>query len=844
MSGGNIRVICRLRPENKVERESGGYCCVEYAPTAIKIRTAAERKGEEVHSFTFDHVFGPETSQRNVFEAAAGPVVSGVLSGYNGTLFAYGQTGSGKTHTMEGPSINDQEQKGIIPRMMDALFVGLINASAATEFSIKVSFLEIYMERIQDLLDETKSNLQVKEDKGRGIYIQDATELYVASPAEMMAVMQTGAANRSIAATRMNERSSRSHSIFIVHIDQKDVDTGTRRSGKLHFVDLAGSEKIGKTNVTGQQLEEAKMINKSLSALGMVINALTEKAAFVPYRDSKLTRLLQEALGGNSQTTLVIACSMSSYNDMETLGTLRFGQRAKKIQNKPIVNQERSAKELLIKLEQAEREIQKQAEILNRIQSHIQVKYSTHPVLVQEITGIIDASFQGEIAREEAPEIKHEPVSVSTVSPAQSLTLLKQHIEIVSLNEELQKMRVEKQELESDLSFRCHEEQRLLLQNAELERNCQEEVGNLQKRLEETENSLEKALVDNQKKVSDMTKMRNAVVRLRADLNLVDNDITGFRETYPGVDILKRTIRETLGVFSEIQLNKGISLSWDLQALPGETQSHQRKSLSDLPLSELVESDTSASSEMSLCVKHSELQQAKEALESKYAEKKRKFADMKVAFNRVQSELKQALETASIAEQQLTMKVRSIEEERATMNIELEFRDQQILTLQEMLEKEQEKLEGIISVDSPKRKVKESEERIGELESERRQVISMQLYDAIVALRKELDAKDEEMQQLRNKYERLERNIGAFQKPTHAVAVSPRASEVAPISAKNIVKPIRGGGGDVWSFQKSNQDLSPVAPAAKVKSKVSKLKDSRSSTGFKAMIGGFFSKLI
>lgn len=837
-------MICRLRPENKVERESGGYCCVEYAPTAIKIRTSAERgKGEEVHSFAFDHVFGPETSQSNVFQAAAGPVVSGVLSGYNGTLFAYGQTGSGKTHTMEGPSINDQDQKGIIPRMMDALFVGLVNASAATEFSIKVSFLEIYMERIQDLLDDTKSNLQVKEDKGRGIYIQDATEMYVASPAEMMAVMQAGSANRSIAATRMNERSSRSHSIFIVHIDQKDVDTGTRKSGKLHFVDLAGSEKVGKTNVSGQQLEEAKMINKSLSALGMVINALTEKQAFVPYRDSKLTRLLQEALGGNSQTTLVIACSMSSYNDMETLGTLRFGQRAKKIQNKPIVNQERSAKELLIKLEQAEREIQKQAEILHRLQSHIQVKYSTHPALIQEITGIIDASFQGEIAREEAPEIRHEPASA--VSPAQSLTLLKQHIEIVSLNEELQKIRVEKQELESDLSFRCREEHGLLLLNAELERNYQSELLDSQKRLEETEVSLEKALVDNQKKTSDMTKMRNAVVRLRADLNLVDNDITGFRETYPGVDILKRTLRETLAVFSEMQLNKGISLSWDLQAIPGDPQTHQRKSLSDLPLTESTDKDPSLSSDLSLCLHYSELKQAHAALTSKYQAKKLKLQELKAAFYRVEAECKQAVEAVSVAEQQLHMKVRSIEEERTVMNIELEFRDQQILTLQEMLEKEQEKLESIIAVDSPKRKVKESEERIWELESERRQVRFTQFYDEILALRKELDARDEELQHLKNKYERLERNIGAFaQRPSHPSPVSPKAAEIAPISAKNIVKPIRGGGGDVWSFQKSNQDLMPLDSSSTVKSKVSKLKDSRPHSGIKAMLGGFFSKLI
>lgn len=807
---------------------------MEYIPTAIKLRLSGERgKGEEVHSFTFDHVFGPETSQSNVFQAAAGPVVSGVLSGYNGTLFAYGQTGSGKTHTMEGPDINDPELKGIIPRMMDALFVGLINASTATEFSIKVSFLEIYMERIQDLLDETKSNLQVKEDKGRGIYIQDATEIYVASPAEMMAVMQAGAANRSIAATRMNERSSRSHSIFIVHIDQKDVDTGTRRSGKLHFVDLAGSEKVGKTNVSGQQLEEAKMINKSLSALGMVINALTEKQSFVPYRDSKLTRLLQEALGGNSQTTLVIACSMSSYNDMETLSTLRFGQRAKKIQNKPIVNQERSAKELLVKLEQAEKEIQKQAEIMNRIQSHIHAKYSSNSQLIHEVSSIIDSSFHGETVTEEPPEVKIEPSS--SVSPAQSLTLLKQHIEIVSLTEEIQRLKLEKQEIEADLTFRCREEQRLLLQNAELERNYQQELRNMQQRMEEMQEMMEKTLVDNQKKNSDMNKMKNAVVRLKADLNLVDNDITRFRETYPGVDILKRTIHQTLSVFSEIPLSKGLSLSWDQQSFSPEISPNQRKSLSDLPISD---SEIDTNTELSLCIRNSELQQIKDDLEIKYTAKKRKCKHLKSNLLQLQSELKEAQEKVAMSEHQLVMKVKGIEEERTAMNIELEFRDQQILTLTEMLEKEQEKLEGIIAVDSPKRKVKESEERIGELENERRV-----LYDEIVSLRKEMDLKDEEMMQMRNKYERLERNIGAFtqQKSVQMGSTVQKVSEVQPVSAKNIVKPIRGGGGDVWSFQKSNQDLNPVDPVSKVKSKVSKLKDSKSQSGFKALFRGLFS---
>ena len=211
----SIRVICRLRPENSIEKESGSSPCVNFTDTTISIKLSD--RGEESHEFTFDRVFSSETSQTEVFEHAAKPVVQGVLDGYNGTIFAYGQTGSGKTYTMEG-FLSDPERKGIIPRMMDALFEGLVEASESTEFTLRVSFLEIYLERIHDLLDSTKTNLQVKEDKVRGIYVQNSTQLYVSSPSEMMKVMLAGSANRSIAATRMNERSSRSHSIFCVNV--------------------------------------------------------------------------------------------------------------------------------------------------------------------------------------------------------------------------------------------------------------------------------------------------------------------------------------------------------------------------------------------------------------------------------------------------------------------------------------------------------------------------------------------------------------------------------------------------------------------------------------------------
>ncbi|CAE7906938.1 KLP1 [Symbiodinium sp. KB8] len=261
------------------------------------------------------------------------------MEGYNGCLLAYGQTGAGKTHTMSGPDVDDDELKGIIPRVGDAFFNFAAEADESVEFAIKCSYVEIYMERICDLL--------VHEDPNMGVYIADCTEVYVTSRDEMLEVMKTGNANRKVAATGMNEGSSRSHSLFVVTLIQKNTETGLMRTGKFYMVDLAGSETVNKTGATGQTLEEAKKINQSLSALGNVINALTDsRMTHVPYRDSKLTRVLQEALGGNSQTALIINCSPSSYNEAETLSTLRFGKRAKRVKNRAVVNKELSPEQM------------------------------------------------------------------------------------------------------------------------------------------------------------------------------------------------------------------------------------------------------------------------------------------------------------------------------------------------------------------------------------------------------------------------------------------------------------------------------------------------------------------
>ena len=350
--GGNVRVVCRFRPLNQNEFSRGGdqiWC--EFQPNKKSVTMIASKRSSEAsigtNKFTFDRVFDVNSSQRDVYESAAKPIIEGVLKGFNGTVFAYGQTGSGKTYTMQGPDIEDLELQGIVPRMVRTVFNKIENMSANVEFTVKVSMAEIYMERIKDLLDPTKIDLKIKENSRKGIYIDNLTERYISSEVEVYEIMKIGNQNRQVASTAMNDVSSRSHSIFQMTVSQTNLDNGSVISGKLYLVDLAGSEKVAKTHVSGQQLDEAKGINKSLSTLGKVIHALTDKkSTHIPYRESKLTRILTESLGGNAKTCLIINCSPSSWNELETMSTLRFGTAARNIKNRPKINKEYTIDEL------------------------------------------------------------------------------------------------------------------------------------------------------------------------------------------------------------------------------------------------------------------------------------------------------------------------------------------------------------------------------------------------------------------------------------------------------------------------------------------------------------------
>lgn len=294
-----------------------------------------------------------------------------MLEGYNGTVFAYGQTGCGKSHTMQGPDIppgiiltSEQiAQRGLISRSFDHIFEAM-SVTSGVRYLPLVSYLEIYNENIRDLLNPSipSSTLVLKEQPNEGVVVQNLSSHAVHSANECAELLTIGTKNRMVGATLMNAGSSRSHSIFIINLEQITTSNGapncgddiaTIKKGKLNLVDLAGSERQAKTGATGDRLKEATKINLSLSALGNVISALVDgKSKHIPYRDSKLTRLLQDSLGGNTKTIMIACISPAEFNYDETLSTLRYASRAKNISNKPVINED--PKDAMLREYQAE----------------------------------------------------------------------------------------------------------------------------------------------------------------------------------------------------------------------------------------------------------------------------------------------------------------------------------------------------------------------------------------------------------------------------------------------------------------------------------------------------------
>ena len=335
-----VKVAIRVRPMNKREKEQNSRLCVQVDKDNNTVSVISDKN--ESKTFPFDYVYPMETTQREVYDQVAFPIVDSIFQGYNGTIFAYGQTGCGKTFTMMG-IITDPQLRGVIPNAFDHIFGFIKTEGESRKFFLRCSFVEIYNEEVRDLLENKDKKLDIREDPKKGTFLKDLTYVTIKNPADIDKSLDTGNKNRHVGATSMNDQSSRSHSLFTVYleIEEKGENNNSRiKSGKLNLVDLAGSERVGKTNATGQTFDEGKKINLSLTALGSVIDALSQNRKYIPYKDSKLTRLLADSLGGNTKTVMFANISPASYNYDETLGTLRYASRAKLIKNAPVVNED------------------------------------------------------------------------------------------------------------------------------------------------------------------------------------------------------------------------------------------------------------------------------------------------------------------------------------------------------------------------------------------------------------------------------------------------------------------------------------------------------------------------
>ncbi|XP_042323277.1 kinesin-like protein KIF21A isoform X2 [Sceloporus undulatus] len=378
----SVRVAVRIRPQLAKEKIEGCHICTSVTPGEPQVFLGKDK------AFTFDYVFDIESHQEEIYVQCIDKLIEGCFEGYNATVFAYGQTGAGKTYTMgTGFDVNImEEEQGIIPRAVKHLYRCIEEKKHAAikqglpppEFKVNAQFLELYNEEILDLFDTTrdidsknkKSNIKIHEDSAGGIYTVGVTTRNVNAESEMMQCLKLGALSRTTASTQMNVQSSRSHAIFTVHLcqtricSQIDADNMTDNriisesselnefetlTAKFHFVDLAGSERLKRTGATGERAKEGISINCGLLALGNVISALgdkSKKVTHVPYRDSKLTRLLQDSLGGNSQTVMIACVSPSDRDFMETLNTLKYANRARNIKNKVMVNQDRASQQI------------------------------------------------------------------------------------------------------------------------------------------------------------------------------------------------------------------------------------------------------------------------------------------------------------------------------------------------------------------------------------------------------------------------------------------------------------------------------------------------------------------
>eukprot|EP00762_Andalucia_godoyi_P001004 ANDGO_02125.mRNA.1 Kinesin-II 95 kDa subunit len=550
--GSNFKVVIRVRPPLPREISSGSFAHIAHPnPNRITISEsilpgggAVERDVDasetestgsapgaaagiyNTYSFAFDYVYDQNARQVDVYQNTAAPAVLSTLQGYNATIFAYGQTGTGKTYTMEG-SANSEEEHGIIPRATEDIFSYIQNCpDSKKKFLVRASYLQIYNEVISDLLKPERKNLQIREDKKRGVFVEGLSEWVVRSPSEITALMERGGSIRATGQTRMNELSSRSHAIFIIIVEQAselENEDQSFKIGKLNLVDLAGSERVRYTGATGVRLEESKKINQSLSALGNVIAALTDPRgrSHIPYRDSKLTRILEDSLGGNCKTTMMAMISPALESFAETLSTLKFANRAKNIKNEAHVNEDLNERALLRKYERE----------LKRLRAELEAKSKN----------VVDKRRLLEL-EEQKRRAEEDKLAAITALEKRSREFMAEKEAKRKLEERITMM--QSQLLIGGITIEDTPAFRNALQNEfqRVHKEYEDRLAQLEKERESIEE--DKAQVDRYKQL--LLKQRDIMIALTARLNERDETILALQEELDAYDRQQRMLEDAL----------------------------------------------------------------------------------------------------------------------------------------------------------------------------------------------------------------------------------------------------------------------------------------------------------
>ncbi|KAI6205416.1 hypothetical protein M3Y94_00789600 [Aphelenchoides besseyi] len=532
----NVQTVVRVRPLN-------GNELVERARNIVSI----DSKNKQVHLREkatmrpfgpFDRVYDENHSQGQIYKEVVEPLILQVLQGFNCTVFAYGQTGSGKTYTMEGHHDEDENytwendpKAGVIPRALHHIFTKL-ESERPEDYSVRASYVELYNEQIFDLLSGNDNSLRVFDNKDKGIIISGMEDTPVRSRAEVYSLLRRGTERRKTASTLMNISSSRSHSVFTLTVTTRQTidDEELLRVGKIHLVDLAGSENVGRSGAVDARAREAGNINTSLLALGRVITALTTNAAHVPYRESKLTRILQDSLGGKTITTIIATLSPASTNFEESMNTLEYVQRAKNIKNNPEANQCLSRKNILLAYDE---------EILRLQRDLAAARFGTGIYVDKENYDKITA--ENEESRTRIEELEH--------------SLLEKLNELSNLKEDLQFMDKSYMEAYEQLRERLTRYERRVLQIEQLQKEVRENERNYSSALDTLEvyDDITKRLREKEKKhketavilFDELALMHSKVDALRGVMQNNDRLLGNFSaKRISAISESKRTIEE------------------------------------------------------------------------------------------------------------------------------------------------------------------------------------------------------------------------------------------------------------------------------------------------------------